>query len=57
MMFVIIRTIPEWHGADCIAGVLGPFESEDEALEVLAEVRDDDPEYGNGWTYMEVERV
>ena len=56
-MFVIIRTLPEWRGADCIASVLGPFDSEDEALEALAEVRDDDPEYGNGWTYMEVESV
>ena len=56
-MFVIIECNPDERGADSVLGVWGMFYTEDEVLDALANMRDDDPEYGNGWTYMDVHNV
>lgn len=57
MIYVIIKCDPRECGADSVKAVYGTYETEDEALEVLAGMRDDDPELGNGWTYFEVQEA
>lgn len=52
--WAVVKCDPDERGADAIIKSYGVFTSEDEALEFLAEVRDDDPENGNGWTTLEV---
>ena len=53
-MFIVYSAAETWRGADAVTGVWGPFDTEQEALDFLADIRDDDPERGNGWSYMEV---
>jgi hypothetical protein len=53
-MFVIIECDPNDRGADAIIGVYGVVATEESAQMLLADMRDDDPNTGNGWTYMEV---
>ena len=44
----------ECVGADAIITAYGLFTSEEEALDLLANMRDDDPETGNGWTTVRI---
>lgn len=53
-MFVIIECDPNDRGADAIVRVYGIYDTPSEALDILTSMRDDDPETGNGFTYMEV---
>lgn len=56
-MFTIIECNPDERGSYSVLGVWGLFATEEEALDVLADMRDDDPETGDGWTYMEIRDV
>ena len=53
-MFVIVCCDPDEYGADSVRSVYHGGDTLEETLEILAEMRDDDPEYGKGYTYMEV---
>lgn len=56
-MFVIIACDPDERGADSVQHVFGVFDTEQDTLDVLADMRDDNGDVGNGWTYMEVQNV
>lgn len=53
-MFVIVCCDPEEYGADSVRNVHCGGSTLEETLDILSEMRDDDPDYGNGYTYMEV---
>lgn len=50
----IVQCDPDESGADSVRQVIGLFDTEDEALDILANIRDDDPDTGDGWTYMPI---
>ena len=53
-MFVIIEADENMRGADAIIAVYGVYHTHGEVVDILTSMRDDDPETGNGFTYMEV---
>lgn len=53
--WTLIQCDPEERGADAIIRAVAFFRTEGEALDFLADVRDDDPETGNGWTILRVQ--
>jgi len=52
--WTVIECLPDERGADAVIGALGFFGTEAEALAFLADVRDDDPDRGDGWTIIPV---
>lgn len=52
--WTVIKCDPSQKGADAVIECFGLFYTEDEALDFLADVRDDDPETGDGWTRVEI---
>ena len=52
--WTVIQCDHECKGADAIVSAYGLFTSEEEALDLLANIRDDDPEAGNGWTTVRI---
>lgn len=48
--WTVVECNPNERGADAIIGAFEVFYREEDALEFLANIRDDDPEMGNGWT-------
>jgi hypothetical protein len=52
--WTVVECEPNQRGADAIIRSYGVFASEDEALDFLAEIRDDDPVTGNGWTTLAI---
>jgi len=55
-MFVIVCCDPDERGADSVCAVYLVGDNLAETLDILAEMREDDP-YGKGWAYMEVQEV
>lgn len=52
--WTVVECNPDERGADAVLGAMEFFRTEGEALDFLANVRDDDPETGNGWTVLRV---
>ena len=50
IMWVVIECDPKGQGADAPMTVYGVFSTEEEALDYLAETRNDKPDRGDGWT-------
>ena len=50
LMWTVIECNPDERGADALVGARGLFRTEEEALAYLAEIRNDDPDTGDGWT-------
>jgi len=52
--WTVVKCNSDECGADAILQGYEFFRTEGEALSFLANVRDDDPKYGNGWTTLRV---
>jgi len=52
--WIVLECEPYTSGADAVRKCIGVFDSEDAALDFLADARDDDPDTGNGWTCMRI---
>jgi hypothetical protein len=50
--WTVVQCNPDERGADAVLGAMEFFLTEAEALAFLANVRDDDPTTGNGWTTL-----
>ena len=50
--WTVVECNPDERGADAVLGAMEFFRTEAEALAFLADVRDDDPTTGNGWTTL-----
>ena len=50
--WTVVECDPDERGADAVLGAMEFFFTEAEALAFLANVRDDDPITGNGWTTL-----
>ncbi len=50
LMWTVIECYPDERGADAVFGARGLFNTEEDALEHLANTRNDDPDTGDGWT-------
>lgn len=48
--WAVVECVPEERGADAVKRAYGLFDTEQEALDMLAEMRDDNPDTGDGWT-------
>jgi hypothetical protein len=52
--WIVVQCDPSECGADSVMRCFGVFDSEDVAAKMLADIRDDDPDFGDGWTCVEV---
>lgn len=53
--WTLVQCDPKECGADAIIGAVAFFRTEGEALDFLADMRDDDPETGNRWTTLRIQ--
>lgn len=54
VMWTVIECDPKGQGADAPVSTYGVFGTEEEALAYLADVRNDNPDTGNGWTTVPI---
>lgn len=50
VMWTVVECNPDERGADAVFGARGLFSTEEDALAYLADIRNDDPDTGDGWT-------
>lgn len=50
VMWTVVECNPDERGADALFGARGLFSTEEEAIVYLTDIRNDDPETGDGWT-------
>lgn len=54
LKWTVVECSPDQTGADAVRRAYGLFATEDDALAFLADIRDDNPDTGDGWTTAEV---
>lgn len=52
--WAVIECVPSETGADAVKRAFGLFDTEQDALDALAEMRDDNPDTGDSWTTVPV---
>jgi hypothetical protein len=54
VMWTVVETDSRERGADALIGARGLFSTEEEAIVHLTDIRDDDPDTGDGWTTVPI---